>query len=477
MGQLQILRVVVASPNDVLAERQAINVVAAELNQGIAEDYDQHIVISRWETDAYPSFHTEGPQGVIDSVLRFEDCDLLIGIFWKRFGTPTPDAKSGTEHEFRKAYEAWQRNRRPQIMIYFNQKPYAPQSKAETDQWGQVLEFKREFPKEGLWWPYKGNAQFERLVRLHLTQFIRRSYARPQKSYNNSTNTAIITPTRIGPPIDEQIAQWMQDKASDSRETNSAYKRYITQFRNVLHEHGLDLDSEDVAAVSSLIQSWANTAVRKTSIKPRTYNQRVSSISSFYNFALTKEWIKINPIEKAERREEPTADAAKPLAREKVKNALHAIPRDTLNGKRDYAILCILLTTGGRVAEIANLRCGHIAKTENSITITTRPKGGGKRSYTLKKYTAQALINYLTAINYNECSPDAPIWLSFARNGAKGFAIGKQALSDICKKRLGTSKVDATRLTYFAIKNEYGDIGLEHIETLLGINVEEDELY
>ncbi|HEX9869624.1 MAG TPA: SUMF1/EgtB/PvdO family nonheme iron enzyme, partial [Candidatus Tectomicrobia bacterium] len=40
-------------------------------------------------------------------------------------------------------------------------------------QWGQVLEFQENFPKEGLWWPYEGASQFERLLRLHLTQFIR----------------------------------------------------------------------------------------------------------------------------------------------------------------------------------------------------------------------------------------------------------------------------------------------------------------
>jgi hypothetical protein len=48
-----------------------------------------------------------------------------------------------------------------------------PKSKAETDQWGQVLDFQQRFPKEGLWWPYQGKEQFERLVRNHLTQFLR----------------------------------------------------------------------------------------------------------------------------------------------------------------------------------------------------------------------------------------------------------------------------------------------------------------
>lgn len=61
-------------------------------------------------------------------------------------------------------------------MVYFNQKSYTPKSKEETDQWGQVLEFQRQYPKEGLWWPYKGKAQFEGLVRSHLTNFIRKRF-------------------------------------------------------------------------------------------------------------------------------------------------------------------------------------------------------------------------------------------------------------------------------------------------------------
>jgi hypothetical protein len=51
--------------------------------------------VHRWETDSYPGFHPEGPQGLIDPILKIEDCDILIGIFWRRFGTPTTDAKSG----------------------------------------------------------------------------------------------------------------------------------------------------------------------------------------------------------------------------------------------------------------------------------------------------------------------------------------------------------------------------------------------
>jgi formylglycine-generating enzyme required for sulfatase activity len=173
MEQVHVLRIVVASPGDVQAERDALPAVLEDLNRGIAAAYGLRLELGRWETDAYPGFHPQGPQGLIDPILHIEDCDVLLGIFWKRFGTPTTEAGSGTEHEFLRAYAAWQQHGRPQIMVYFNQEAATPKTKAETDQWGQVLEFQEHFPREGLWWPYRGKEQFERLVRNHLTQFLR----------------------------------------------------------------------------------------------------------------------------------------------------------------------------------------------------------------------------------------------------------------------------------------------------------------
>jgi len=171
--QPRILRIVVASPADVQPERDVLPSVIEEINRGVAADRGLRLELSRWETDTHPGFHTEGPQGLIDPVLKITGCDLLIGIFWKRFGTPTADGKTGTEHEFSLAYEAWQEKRSPQIFIYFSQQPYTPKSKTDAEQWGKVLEFRDKFPKEGLWWPYKGKAQFEKLVRNHLMNYIR----------------------------------------------------------------------------------------------------------------------------------------------------------------------------------------------------------------------------------------------------------------------------------------------------------------
>ena len=78
---------VVVSPGDVADERDAVKLVVDELNRRVAPSHGCQLSLWRWETDARPGLHLEGPQGLIDERMELEDSDLVVGIFWKRFGT------------------------------------------------------------------------------------------------------------------------------------------------------------------------------------------------------------------------------------------------------------------------------------------------------------------------------------------------------------------------------------------------------
>jgi hypothetical protein len=56
MKQARILKIVVASPGDVQAERDMIPAIIEELNKGIADERGVRLEVYRWETDA-PGFH------------------------------------------------------------------------------------------------------------------------------------------------------------------------------------------------------------------------------------------------------------------------------------------------------------------------------------------------------------------------------------------------------------------------------------
>lgn len=175
---VQLLRLVVASPGDVVTERTAVESVAAELNRTIAADRMMHLEVVRWETDAYPGFHVDGPQGICDRVLEIEECDVLVGIFWTRFGKPTPDGMTGTEHEINKALSTWQKRRKPHVMVFFNMASPNPslRSAAERRQWALVAEYREKFPAEGLFWEYEGTAQFEREFRRCMGNYLRQEF-------------------------------------------------------------------------------------------------------------------------------------------------------------------------------------------------------------------------------------------------------------------------------------------------------------
>lgn len=167
----ECIRVVLVSPSDVARERVAAKRVIDELNGTVARD---RLVLWRWETDARPGLHREGPQGLIDELMDMPSADIVIGIFWKRFGTATHEADSGTEHELRNAWTAWREGGRPEVMVYFSKRPYAPESEEELEQWQRVLRFRGELPGEQLWWTYTRIAEFERLLRAHLTRYLDR---------------------------------------------------------------------------------------------------------------------------------------------------------------------------------------------------------------------------------------------------------------------------------------------------------------
>jgi hypothetical protein len=59
----RVLRVVAVSPGDVVVERKRLQKVVDELNRRLAPAHGCLLSLWRWETDAHPGLHLEGPQG------------------------------------------------------------------------------------------------------------------------------------------------------------------------------------------------------------------------------------------------------------------------------------------------------------------------------------------------------------------------------------------------------------------------------
>jgi tetratricopeptide (TPR) repeat protein len=170
--QVSKIRVFVASPGDVDQERDRLERVVGELNRTLGQAEGVVLELVRWETHAWPGFGRDA-QDVINQ--QIDPFDIFIGIMWKRLGTPTARAASGTVEEFERAYLLWQSHRVPQLMFYFSRAPFFPTAD-ELEQLQGVMRFKEMLGAKGaLWWEYGDVDDFEATAREHLYREVRRS--------------------------------------------------------------------------------------------------------------------------------------------------------------------------------------------------------------------------------------------------------------------------------------------------------------
>lgn len=91
-----------------------------------------------------------------------------------------------------------------------------------------------------------------------------------------------------------------------------------------------------------------------------------------------------------------------------VRRVLQEVDRRTVRGRRDYAILLMLVTYGLRACEVANLTLDDIDWKHERLQIPNR-KAGNCTAYPLAGVVAEALINYLK--NWRPETPERRLFL------------------------------------------------------------------
>ena len=104
------------------------------------------------------------------------------------------------------------------------------------------------------------------------------------------------------------------------------------------------------------------------------------------------------------------------LTEEEAEAILRVPERRTLQGKRDYAILLALLSTGLRKAEVCGLKIGDIKTYRNQAVIDVIGKGKKFRRIPLHTDTLAAINAYLKAAG-NCTDPGHPLFQTLGKHG------------------------------------------------------------
>ena len=173
MGEPRLLSVFVASPDDVAEERNALGKLLADINDVLTYLVPEKrltLELVRYETHSYPDIGA--PQEVINREIPVS-YDIFVGIMWKRVGTPTATAPSGTIEEFNRACERRKQGALPRIMFYFCDQPIPVPTLTEMQQLTDVVKFRSQLASQGLTVSYPSHAEFGEHVRGGLLRAIR----------------------------------------------------------------------------------------------------------------------------------------------------------------------------------------------------------------------------------------------------------------------------------------------------------------
>jgi nucleoside 2-deoxyribosyltransferase len=155
----QVYRVLIASPGDVEKERNQISSTINDWNCVHSESHEKVLLPVRWETHAKPG--AGRAQELINEQI-VKKCDILIGVFWTRLGSPTGDYASGTVEEIEEFLAA----KKP-VMLYFSKKDFP--SDVNLDQLKLLREFKEKMQPKCLFFEYGDLIELKEHISRHIS--------------------------------------------------------------------------------------------------------------------------------------------------------------------------------------------------------------------------------------------------------------------------------------------------------------------
>ncbi len=159
-----VFQVFIASPSDVVIERNIIREVIYEWNNLQSADKNIVLLPVGWETHSMP-LQGDRPQGIINDYL-LQNCDVLIGVFWSRIGSETGKAISGTVEEINEFID-----KKKPVLLYVCRKPVPPDI-LDQNQKEKLDSFINQRMKDGLIHSYTEVGDFKAAIFTHLNRLI-----------------------------------------------------------------------------------------------------------------------------------------------------------------------------------------------------------------------------------------------------------------------------------------------------------------
>ena len=148
------------------------------------------------------------------------------------------------------------------------------------------------------------------------------------------------------------------------------------------------------------------------------------------------------------------------LTTKQVKKVLEKIDRSTLQGLRDYAILCLMLTGGLRTIEVSRANVEDLRALGDNTVLYLQGKGRQEKAEFVRvvEEVEEAIRTYLKASGSTE--PNTPLFKCISNKNVGG-RLTTRSISRIVKEALINAGYDSDRLTAHSLRHTTGTINLQ----------------
>lgn len=226
--------------------------------------------------------------------------------------------------------------------------------------------------------------------------------------------------------------------------TVDTYTKALKQLFAYLSTNGINNPTrEDIIAFRE--------GLKETGHKPTTIQNYITATRLFFQW-LEEERIYPNVaahIKGAKLDREHKKDY---LTSRQVKTILSDIDRTTLQGKRDYAMLVLMITGGLRTIEVSRADIGDLRTAGDNTVLYVQGKGRDEKTEYIKldAQVEAAIRDYLKA--RSESNPEAALFAS-ASNNSKGQRMTTRAISGIAKAHMVEAGYNSEKLTAHSLRH------------------------
>ena len=250
--------------------------------------------------------------------------------------------------------------------------------------------------------------------------------------------------------LSESLYKSWVDYIDAAPKTIETYTKAIRQFFKYLSDNGIERpERQDIIDYREQL---------KRDHKPTTVQSYIAAVKLFFQWT-DQSGIYPNVADRIKGAKLDTEHKKDYLTSKQAAKLLHTVDRSTVKGKRDYAILSLMATTGLRTISIIRANIEDIRTIGDDTALFYQGKGHEEKANLVKlaEPVEDAIREYLSA--RGEKNGKAPLFCSMSNKNA-GQRMTTRSISRIAKGSLIAAGLESDRLTAHSLRHTAATLAL-----------------